>query len=142
MKQYGLEFLKRGLMAASGGPVILAIVYKILGNVGVITSLTADEVCMGILTIALMAFIAAGISVVYSIERLPLICAILIHAAVLYADYILVYLLNGWLKSQLVPILIFTCIFVVIYALVWLCIYLTTKAKTDRINQKLHGGKL
>ena len=29
MKKYALEFVKRGLMAASGGPVILAIVYQI-----------------------------------------------------------------------------------------------------------------
>ena len=45
-KKYVLESLKRGLMAAAGGPVILAIVYGILGAAGTITSLSPSEVCM------------------------------------------------------------------------------------------------
>lgn len=137
MKQYALTFLKRGLMAASGGPVILAIVYGLLGQAGQIISLSPGEVCLGILTVSVMAFIAAGISVVYTIERLPLMSAILIHGGVLYLDYILIYLLNGWLKSQAVPILIFTAVFLGGYALVWLLVYGSIRAKTDRINEKL-----
>ncbi len=137
MKKYIPDFLKRGLMAAAGGPVVLAIVYGILGAAGVIESLSPGEVCKGILTVSLMAFIASGITVIYSVERLPLLCAILVHCAVLYADYLLIYLLNGWLKSQIVPILIFTSIFIAGYAVIWLCIYLSIRAKTDRINQKL-----
>ena len=34
MKQYCLTFLKRGLLAASGGPLILAMIYGILGANG------------------------------------------------------------------------------------------------------------
>ena len=137
MKQYVLDFCKRGLVAAAGGPVILAIVYGILGACGVIDTLTPGEVCKGILTVTLLAFIAAGISVVYTIERLPLFTAILIHGAVLYADYILIYLLDGWLKQQLVPILIFTGVFIAGYALIWLIIYRSTKIAADDLNRKL-----
>lgn len=137
MKKYVIGFLKRGLVAAAGGPVILAIVYGILGTTGVIVSLTATEVCMGILTVTLMAFIAAGITVVYEIERLPLFPAVLLHGIVLYLDYILIYLLNGWLKSQLVPILIFTGIFIAGYAVIWGIIYAITKRTTDSLNRKL-----
>lgn len=140
MKKYVSEFFKRGLFAAAGGPVVLAIVYWILGCVGVIEALTPGEVAMGILTVALMAFIASGISVVYSIEKLPLMYAALIHGVVLYADYILIYLLNGWLKSQMVPIAVFTVIFIAGYALIWLIVYHFTKATTDSINQKLRGA--
>lgn len=137
MKTYILEFLKRGLMAAAGGPVILAIVYMILGASGVTEYLTPDEVSMGILTVTLMAFIAAGISVVYSIEKLPLVSAILIQAGVLYLDYLLVYLLNGWIPRDSGGIGGFTAIFAAIYAVVWLCVYVSIKVKTDRINRKL-----
>jgi len=61
MKQYCLTFLKRGLLAASGGPLILAMIYGILGANGQVTSLAPGEVCMGIVTVTLLAFIAAGI---------------------------------------------------------------------------------
>lgn len=142
MKKYVLEFLKRGLMAASGGPIILAIIYGILGATGVVTSFAPGEVCMGILTVTLMAFIAAGVSIVYQIERLPLLPASLIHAAALYFDYLLIYLLNDWIPSSLTGIGIFTAIYVAGYAVIWLSIILSIKAKTDRINKKLRGKKV
>ena len=140
MKQYVFGFLKRGLMAAAGGPVVLAIVCGILGATGVITTLTPGQVCMGILTVSLMAFIAAGINVVYEIEQLPLFTAILLHGAALYVDYILVYLLNGWLKSELTSVLVFTGVFILGYALIWLIIYTVTKKSADRLNRKMRAG--
>lgn len=137
MKKYVLSFLKKGLMASVGGPVVLAIVYGILGSVGTIESLSPGEVCTGFLTITLMAFIAAGIPVVYEIEQLPLFWAILLHGATLYLDYILIYLLNGWLKSELTAVLIFTAVFIAGYAVIWLIVYLTTKKVTGRLNKKI-----
>lgn len=119
------------------GPIVLAIVYGILGSTGVIESLSPFEMTKGILTVSLLAFLAAGIQVVYEIERLPLFPAIAIHGLVLYADYILIYLVNGWLKSQIVPVLIFTGIFIAGYAVIWLCIYRYTKTRTNSINLKL-----
>ena len=139
MKKYRIAILKRGSRAAFGGPVILAIVYGILGAAGQVGSFTPGEVCMGILTVTLMAFIAAGVSIVYQIERLPLMSAVLIHGGVLYLDYLLVYLLNSWIPRDLMGIGIFTAIFVGGYIVIWLCIYLSIKAKTDRINKKLRG---
>lgn len=137
MKKHILDFLKRGSMAAAGGPVVLAIVYGILGATGAVHSFTPSEVCMGILTVTLMAFLAAGMTVVYSIEQLPLCWAILLHGAALYADYILIYLLNGWLKRQIIPVLIFTAIFIIGYAVIWLIIYASIKANTAKLNRKL-----
>lgn len=135
MKKYMLEFVKRGLMAASGGPVILAIIYYILGATGTVTAFTPNEVCMGILSITVMAFIIAGISMIYTVESLPLPMAILIHAGVLYLDYLLVYLLNSWLPRNAIGT--FTAIFAAGYALVWLVIYLCIRAKTKKLNEKL-----
>ena len=137
MKKYVQEFVHRGLLAAAGGPVILAIIYGILGVTGAVTSLTPSEVCLGILSITLMAFIAAGITMIYQVEQLPLISAILIHAGVLYLDYLIMYLLNSWMPRDLATFGIFTGIFAVGFALVWLFIYLSIRAKTKRINQKL-----
>jgi hypothetical protein len=119
------------------GLVILAIIFGILGANGVIESLSPAEVCMGVLTISLLAFVAAGITVVYHIEQLPLFCAILLHGIVLYGIYLLVYLLNGWLQSQMTAIMIFTGIFVTGYAVIWLVIYITTRSVTRSLNKKL-----
>jgi len=140
MKKYVLEFVKRGLMAASGGPVILAIIYYILGAAGTVTAFTPNEVCLGILSITVMAFIIAGISMIYTVESLPLPMAILIHAGVLYLDYLLVYLLNSWLPRNAIGT--FTAIFAAGYALVWLVIYLCIRAKTKKLNEKLRAKEI
>ena len=137
MKKFAKEFLLRGLIACGGGPVVLAIIYGILGATGTVSHLSPGEVCMGILTVTLLAFIVAGMTAIYQLEQLPLISAILIHGAGLYAAYILIYLLNGWLKQQLIPIAIFTAAFIAGYAVIWLIIYTLTKTKTDALNKKL-----
>lgn len=137
MKQYVKEFCHRGLLAAAGGPVVLAIVYGILGKCGAVESISAGAVCAGILSVTLMAFIAAGITVVYTIEQLPLPMAILLHGGVLYLDYLIMYLLNSWIPRNSTGIGIFTAIFVVGYAVIWSFIYLSIRKKTDQINQRL-----
>ena len=140
MKKYVLEFVKRGLMAAVGGPVILAIIYYVLGATGTVTAFTPNEVCLGILSITVMSFIIAGISMIYTVESLPLPMAILIHAGVLYLDYLLVYLLNSWLPRNAIGT--FTAIFAAGYALVWLVIYLCIRAKTKKLNEKLRTKEI
>lgn len=137
MKEYVQKFIQRGLMFASGGPVILAIVYGIVGATGEVAGFAPGQVCMGILTVTLMAFIAAGVTVVYQVEQLPLALAIAIHAGVLYLDYLVMYLLNSWIPRDLTGIGIFTAIFAVGFTLIWVGIYFSIKAKTDRINRKL-----
>ena len=136
MKKFVKAFVKQGLMAAWGGPVVLAIIYFVLGKAGVVETLTMQEVSMGILSSAVMAFIAAGIPVVYRQERLPLATAILIHAAVLYLDYLIVYLMNGWLKSGAAPILVFTVSFFTGFALIWLIIWRVIRRQVGEVNNK------
>ena len=137
MRKYILEFVKRGLMAAAGGPVVLAIIYGILGATGVVDSFAPKEVTLGILSITLMAFIAAGITMIYPVEQLPLMSAILIHAGVLYLDYLILYLLNNWIPRNGSGVGIFTAIFAAGFALVWLIIYLCIRRNTRKLNQKI-----
>ena len=47
-------------------------------------------------------------NIIYQIERLPLMMAILIHGGVLYLCYLGTYLLNGWLERDITPILVFS----------------------------------
>ena len=122
MKKFWKEFLLRGLLCAAGGPLVLAIIYGILGATGEVTQLSPNEVCTGSLTIMLLAFIVAGMTAIYQIEQLPLPIMILLHGGALYIAYILIYLINGWLMNQLTPILVFTAIFIAGYAIIWLSI--------------------
>lgn len=137
MKKFWKEFFLRGLLCAAGGPVVLAIIYGILGATGTAETLSPKEVCMGILTITLLAFTAAGMTAIYQMEQLPLPTMILLHGGALYIAYILTYLLNGWILNQLKPILIFTGIFIAGYGLIWIIIYNIERVRADKINKML-----
>ena len=139
MKKFLKEFLFRGLICASGGPIVLAIIYGILGATDAAEAFSPKEVCLGIVTITMLAFIAAGMTAIYQMEQLPLPTMILLHGGALYIAYILTYLINGWLQKSLIPILVFTGIFLAGYALIWLIIYCIEKRKTDKLNRLLKG---
>ena len=82
-----------------------------------------------------MAFIAGGISVIYQLEQLPKAMAALIQMAVLYVDYLGIYLLNGWLPLNAIPV--FTLIFAVGFAAIWAMIYLYVKRTVSDLNEKI-----
>ena len=137
MKKFWKEFILRGFVACGFGPIILAIIYGVLGATGAAQTLTPAEVCKGILTIALMAFIAGGVTAVYQMEELPLFLAILIHGIALYLDYLMLYLVNGWIAEGVKPLLIFTGIFILGYAIIWAIIYAIIRKDARNINRHL-----
>lgn len=137
MKKFLSAFFMRGIIGAACGPVVLAIVYGILGATGAAEYLAPGEVCIGILSVTVMAYIAAGITGIYTLEQLPLSIAILLHGAILYLDYLIMYLANRWIPGNATAIGVFTGIFVIGFALVWLVIYCSIRSKTQKLNQKL-----
>ena len=137
MRKNILEFIRRGLIACGFGPLILAVLYLILQNQAGLETLTVNQVCTGIFSISALAFIAGGMNVVYQIEQLPLMWAILIHGCVLYFSYLGTYLVNDWLEWGKTPILVFTGIFGLGYLAVWAVIYSLTRRNTERINMAL-----
>ena len=137
MKKLAKDFLRRGVAACGLGPVVLAVLYLILQHNGAVISLSVNEVCVGIFSLSALAFIAGGMNVIYQIERLPLMVAILIHGGVLYVSYLATYLVNDWLERGIAPVLVFTGFFVLGYLLIWAGIYAVTKRNTDRLNEKL-----
>ena len=133
MKRYTMEFFRRGFAAMGFGPLVLAVIYLILG----VDVLAVSEVVLGIISVSVLAFLAGGVNVVYQIERLPLAFAILVHGIVLYIVYLATYLINGWLAKGIAPLLVFTAVFVVGYLVIWSVIYLTTRKKTKKLNEAL-----
>ena len=130
-------FVRRGLVSLGIGPLVLAILYWILYLNGCMETLTVPQVCIGIVSISALAFIAGGMNSIYQIERLPLMVAILIHGAVLYGSYLITYLVNDWLESGWLPILVFSGIFIVGYFAIWAVIYFIVKKRTAKLNEIL-----
>ena len=137
MKKIASEFFLRGLIGCGFGPIVLAVVYLILQRAAGVEVLSVDQICIGIFSLYVLAFIAGGMNVIYRIERLPLMIAILIHGGVLYVCYLITYLLNDWLEAGVAPFLVFTGIFIVGYFAIWIVIYSVIRRNTKKINEIL-----
>ena len=137
MKGFVKNFCLRGLVAMGFGPIILAIIYGIIGATGQASSFGWLEILKGFLSISVMAFIAGGAPLVYQVERLPLASAILIHGGVLYLDYLILYLFNDWIAKNMTALGVFSIAFVVGFALVWVVIYAINKRNIRKLNRML-----
>ena len=142
MKKTILEFIRRGMTACGIGPIVLAILYLILQQQERLQTLSINQVCLGIFSISILAFIAGGMNVVYQMERLPLMVAITIHGGVLYISYLITYLMNDWLQWGVTEILVFSGIFVLGYIIIWLIIYSIIKRNTEKVNKILQEKQL
>lgn len=137
MKSFARDFVRRGFIACGLGPVVLAVFYLLLQYKGAVEVLSVNQVCIGIFSLSALAFIAGGMNAVYKIEKLPLMAAILIHGSVLYVCYLVTYLLNDWLETGIMPILVFSAIFISGFLVIWLIIYSVVKRKTEQLNKML-----
>ena len=111
--------------------------YLILQRAHGIDALTVNRMCIGIFSLTALAFIAGGMNAVYQIEQLPLMIAILIHGGVLYISYLGTYLINDWLDFGVIPIIVFTVIFVVGYIVIGATIYSIIRRNTAKLNEML-----
>ena len=99
--------------------------------------LPVSQVCVGIFSLFFLAFIAGGMNAIYQFERLPLMLAILIHGGTLYISYLATYLINDWLEQGIIPVVVFTAIFVIGYLVIWAVIYSIVKRNTQKVNVAL-----
>lgn len=130
------EFFLRGLLFGGFGPVILGIIYLILHcTLGGLT-LSGTEVCLGILSTYLLAFVHAGASVFNQIESWPLAKSLLFHFGSLYIAYVLCYVANSWIPFEPAMLGIFTAIFVSIYFVVLGIVVLCLKTAEKKLNQQ------
>jgi len=138
MKEFMIKFAKRGVMAAWTGPLVVCIVWACLHGAGVIDTMEVGDVVRGVVSGVIIAFIAAGINVIYEMEQIPKAMAALIHMAVLYLDYLIIYLFNGWLRTENIGV--FTLIFAAGFALIWAIILLVIRCQTRKMNALLSAG--
>ena len=135
MKKFVKDFALRGMIAAGFGPLILVSIYLGLQLSGII--IPTSQVNLNIISSLILAFIAGGISAIFNVEKISLGVATLIDAIVIYLDYLIIYLINNWIKAQFIPLLIFTFVYIIGYLIIWAIIYHKVKSQVSSINQKL-----
>ena len=138
MNYYVKEFLKRGLIFSGFGPIVLGIVYIIIGSTGNDLKLSGVNIFMGILTTYIIAFVQAGSSIFNQIETWPKAKSIFFQMTSIYVVYMGGYLLNNWIPFKVEVIIIFTSVFVAIYLSIWLTVYFITKNVSKKLNEKLN----
>ena len=131
------DFFFRGLMFGGFGPVIAGIVYLILHFTLQDLTLTGLQVFTVIVSTYLLAFVHAGASVFNQIESWPLAKSTLCHFGLLYIAYILCYVINSWIPFEPLVLGIFTAIFAVGYAVIWLAVYVSIRVTVKRLNRSL-----
>ena len=131
------DFFLRGLLFGGFGPVIAGIVYLILHLTLKDLTLTGLQVFTVIVSTYLLAFVHAGASVFNQIESWPLAKSTLCHFGLLYVAYILCYVINSWIPFEPLVLGIFTAIFAVGYAVIWLAVYVSIRVTVKRLNRSL-----
>ena len=131
------DFFFRGLLFGGFGPIIAGIVYLILHLTLQDLTLTGLQVFTVIVSTYLLAFVHAGASVFNQIESWPLAKSTLCHFGVLYVAYILCYVINSWIPFEPLVLGIFTAIFAVGYAVIWLAVYVSIRVTVKRLNRSL-----
>ena len=134
MKGFISNFVLRGLIACGFGPLVLGMIYLTRSLYGVVDTVSVTEMCMGIFSIFVLAFVCGGMTAIYQVEKLHIITAILLHGGVLYVVYLATYLINNWLEEGLIPLLVFSGIFVVGYIIIWAIIYAINRKRIAKIN--------
>jgi hypothetical protein len=131
------DFFFRGLMFGGFGPIIAGIIYLILHFTLEDLTLTGLQVFTVIVSTYLLAFVHAGASVFNQIESWPLAKSTLCHFGLLYIAYVLCYVINSWIPFEPLVLGIFTAIFAVGYAVIWLAVYVSIRVTVKRLNRSL-----
>ena len=131
------DFFFRGLMFGGFGPIIAGIVFLVLHFTLKDLTLTGLQVFTAIVSTYLLAFVHAGASVFNQIESWPLAKSTLCHFGLLYVAYVLCYVINSWIPFEPLVLGIFTAIFAVGYAVIWLAVYVSIRVTVKRLNRSL-----
>ena len=137
MNKYLKEFLHRGLMFGGFGPIIAAIVLAILGVTLDNFSIGGTEILLAVVSTYLLAFIHAGASVFNQIEHCSIGKSLACHFGTLYVGYALTYIVNSWIPFEPMVLVIFTAIFAVTYAVIWLTVFFISKSTEKKLNKSL-----
>ena len=137
MNIYLKQFLHRGAIFAGLGPIIGGVVYLALDFSLEDFSVSGIDAFVAIVSLYLLAFIVAGASVFNQIEGWPVAKSLFFHLSTLYLAYTGCYLVNSWIPFEPMVLIIFTAIFLLAYFIIWLTVFISVKAASKRLNEKI-----
>lgn len=137
MNKYLKEFLHRGLIFSGFGPVVLGIILFIVSKTVDDFSISGEQILLGIASTYILAFVQAGATVFNQIEHWSTPKSLFCHFGMLYAVYVVSYILNSWIPFEWGVIGVFTAIFVAVFFTVWFTVYFIVKATSKKLNAKL-----
>ena len=137
MNKYLKEFLHRGLIFSGFGPVVLGIILFIVSKTVDDFSISGEQILLGIASTYILAFVQAGVTVFNQIEHWSIPKSLFCHFGMLYAVYVMCYVLNSWIPFEWGVIGVFTAIFVAVFFTVWFTVYFIVKATSKKLNAKL-----
>ena len=113
----------RGLIFGGFGPAVLGIVYAALEKGVSDFYVSGFDICLGIVSTYILAFLQAGATVFNQIEHWSVPKSLLCHFATLYIAYVVCYTANTWITFGAEVIIIFTAIFAVTYFVIWISVF-------------------
>lgn len=137
MNQYLKEFFHRGLVFGGFGPIIVGIVFAILGAALEDVHLDGWQILLAVVSTYLLAFVQAGASVFNQIEHWSIAKSLLCHFVTIYLAYSICYVVNSWIPFEPMVLVIFTAIFVVVYFIIWFAVYFAVRATEKKLNKSL-----
>ena len=137
MNKYVKNFLQRGIAFGGFGPVILAIIYAILEKTVPDFTITGYEICLGIISTYILAFVQAGVTVFNQIEHWSVPKSLFFHFISLFAAYSLCYVANSWIPFEPMVLFIFSLIFIISFFTIWGIVYFSVKSLSKKLNKKL-----
>lgn len=135
MNKYLKSFLFRGLVFGGFGPIILGIIYLIISVQIDNFTISGSDVFIGIISVYLLAFVHAGVSVFNTIEHWSILKSLICHFSTLYISYLTCYLINSWLDFNLLAVIIFTIVFISIYFVIWVIVVSIIKINAKKLNK-------
>jgi len=139
MNKYLKVFVHRGLIFGGFGPVIVGIVFAILGATLVDFHIDGWQILLAIVSTYILAFVQAGASVFNQIEHWSIAKSLGLHFLTLYIVYSLCYVVNSWIPFEPTVLIVFTAIFAAVYFAVWLTVYSIVRATEKKLNKSLRN---
>ena len=137
MKKYLKEFLRRGLIFGGFGPIVGGIVFAILGATIEDFHIEGWQILLAIVSTYLLAFVQAGATVFNQIEGWSIGKSLAFHFITIYLAYSIAYVVNSWIPFEPMVLVIFTAVFVVTYAVIWVSVFLAVRATEKKLNKNL-----
>ena len=138
LKMAGIGFalgmiMGNGIAWLADGTVVNPVLVNALGS-------RAGSVLIQTLLSGLLGAVAMGGTLLYDLERWPLLAVSVCHYGMIEAAYAAAALLLGWVRSG-TELLIMMAVQLAVYLVIWLIMFLRYKAEVRRMNELLRESK-